>query len=259
MNIAQVARYLGVSYSGIRLLYEASEYPVVQRQAPGSGVEPYDAYLRERWAAGCHNALQLHRELMAQGYTGSRVTVSRYIYPWRQTDGIIVNGALISSFSLRLPKRKIPTARASVWILLKAESNLAQEERQSRTVPAWSEQWRGHSIVAGFLSRHALGLPQRLPPYANGARTRSRFATAYDRGSSKQKPRGRIRLVGRVPTPNESRPVGVPICTTLRFRCRSRSLVYRSRIMRERNCNQWSKAHSSWAMTKKRRKSQGGA
>ena len=48
LNIAQVARYMGVSYSGIRLLYEASEYPVIQRQAPGSGVEPYDAYLRER-------------------------------------------------------------------------------------------------------------------------------------------------------------------------------------------------------------------
>lgn len=92
LNIAQVARYLGVSYSGIRLLYEASEYPVVQRQAPGSGVEPYDAYLRERWATGCHNAQQLHRELMAQGYTGGRVTVWRYVYPWRQTERIIVNG-----------------------------------------------------------------------------------------------------------------------------------------------------------------------
>ena len=111
LNIAQVARYLGVSYSGIRLLYEASEYLVVQRQASGSGVEPYDACLRERWAALCHNAQQLHRELMTQGYMGSRVIVSRYVYPWRQTDGIIVNGALISPSSLKPPKRKIPTAR----------------------------------------------------------------------------------------------------------------------------------------------------
>jgi transposase len=39
LNIAQAARYLGASYEGTRLLYEASEYPVVQRQAPGSGVE----------------------------------------------------------------------------------------------------------------------------------------------------------------------------------------------------------------------------
>jgi transposase len=156
LNIAQVARYLGVSYSGIRLLYEASEYPVVQRQAPGSGVEPYDAYLRERWAAGCHNAQQLHRELRAQGYTGSRVTVSRYVYPWRQTDGIIVNGAVISPSSLKPPKRKIPTARESVWILLKAESKLTQEERQSREQLLKLEPIKqGLELVEGFRQRLA--------------------------------------------------------------------------------------------------------
>jgi transposase len=156
LNIAQVARYLGVSYSGIRLLYEASEYPVIQRQAPGSGVEPYDAYLRERWAAGCHNAQQLHRELMAQGYTGSRVTVSRYVYPWRQTDGIIVNGAVISPSGLKPPKRKIPTARESVWILLKAESKLTQEERQSREQLLKIEPIKqGLELVEGFRQRLA--------------------------------------------------------------------------------------------------------
>src|SRR5262245_8597779 len=156
LNIAQVARYLGVSYSGIRLLYEASEYPVIQRQAPGSGVEPYDAYLRERWAAGCHNAQQLHRELMTQGYTGSRVTVSRYVYPWRQTDGIIVNGAVISPSSLKPPKRKIPTARESVWILLKAKSKLTQEERQSREQLLKIEPIKqGLELVEGFRQRLA--------------------------------------------------------------------------------------------------------
>ena len=94
LNIAQVARYLGASYGGTRLLYEASQYPVIQRQASGSEVEQYDAYLRARWAEGCHNAQQLHRELIAQGYTGSRVTVSRYVYPWRQDDGLVVDGIL---------------------------------------------------------------------------------------------------------------------------------------------------------------------
>ena len=69
---------------------------------------------------------------MEQGYTGSRVTVSRYVYPWRQTDGIVVNGALISPSSLNPLKRKIPTARECVWILLKAENKLTQEERQNR-------------------------------------------------------------------------------------------------------------------------------
>src|SRR5262249_10095124 len=130
LNIAQVARYLGASYEGTRRLYEASEYPVVQRQAPSSRVEQYDAYLRARWAEGCHNAQQLHRELAAQGYTDSRVTVSRYVYPWRQDDGIVVNGALLSPSRLKPPKRQVPTARQSVWLLLKAGDKLTEEERQ---------------------------------------------------------------------------------------------------------------------------------
>jgi hypothetical protein len=74
-------------------------------------VEQYDAYLRTRWAEGWHNAQQLHRELAAQGYTGSRITVWRYVYPWRQGNGIIVNGTLLSPSRLKPLKRQVPTAR----------------------------------------------------------------------------------------------------------------------------------------------------
>jgi len=102
----------------------------VQRQAPGSGVEEYGTYLRERWAAGCHNAQQLHRELVAQGYPGGRVTDWRYIYPWRQSGGIVVNGSILPLSTSKPPKRKIPSARQSVWLLLKAKDKLKEEERQ---------------------------------------------------------------------------------------------------------------------------------
>lgn len=74
-NIGQIARFLGVSYSGVQLLFASSEYPVVQRSARASRVEAYDDYFRQRWAEGCQNAQQLHRELVAEGYSGSRVTV----------------------------------------------------------------------------------------------------------------------------------------------------------------------------------------
>ena len=74
----------------------------------------------------------MHRELAAQGYTGSRVTVSRYVYLWRQDDGIVVNCALLSPSRLKPPKRQIPTARQSVWLLLKVEDKLTEEERKER-------------------------------------------------------------------------------------------------------------------------------
>jgi hypothetical protein len=36
-----------------------------------SVINPYKAYLLERWNAGCHTAIQLFRELQLRGYPGS--------------------------------------------------------------------------------------------------------------------------------------------------------------------------------------------
>ena len=40
---------------------------------------PSQAYLLERWQYGCHNVLQLERELRAQGYKGSRRSLYRFV------------------------------------------------------------------------------------------------------------------------------------------------------------------------------------
>lgn len=120
-NIAQIARSLGMSYNGVHVLFSASEYPLVQRGARGSEVEVYDAYLQQRWAEGCHNTQQLHRELAAQGYTGSRVTVWRYLYPWRKADALAA-GRPLPVPVIRPPKQHLPSARECVWLLLKAEN-----------------------------------------------------------------------------------------------------------------------------------------
>jgi transposase len=58
---------------------------------------------------------------------------------------------LISPSSLKPPKQKTPTARESVRILLKAESKLTQEERQSREQLLKLEPIKqGLELVEGF-------------------------------------------------------------------------------------------------------------
>ena len=103
-NIVQIARALGMSYNGVHVLFSASEYPVVQRGARGSGVEVYEAYLRQRWAEVYHNTQQLHRELVARGYPGSRMTVWRHLYPWRQADALATGKPLPSPPPQQTPK-----------------------------------------------------------------------------------------------------------------------------------------------------------
>ena len=46
-------------------------------------IKPYVTYLEERWQAGVHNATQLFNDIVARGYRGSYLLVSRFVQPWR--------------------------------------------------------------------------------------------------------------------------------------------------------------------------------
>lgn len=65
---ATVSRYLKATG-----FPERAPYPRLE-----SKLDPYDAYLSERWAAGETNGQQLWQELRAQGFTGSIMTVMRW-------------------------------------------------------------------------------------------------------------------------------------------------------------------------------------
>lgn len=45
---------------------------------PAPRLDPYKAYLLERWQAGCHNRSQLFREVREQGYQGAQRAIYRY-------------------------------------------------------------------------------------------------------------------------------------------------------------------------------------
>lgn len=130
-NIGHIRRLLGMSYSAVRTLFVASEYPVIQRRAPGSALTPFYSYLQQRWEAGCQNTQQLHREVQVQGYTGSRVTVWRYLYPWRKAEAE-AKGLPATAPRIEPPRQQIPKAQECVWLLLKAEAQLTEEEKQKR-------------------------------------------------------------------------------------------------------------------------------
>jgi len=57
------------------------------RPRPGGltspSLQPYRSYLEARWQDGCSNIAQLHREVEALGYQGSRSLLYRVLVPWR--------------------------------------------------------------------------------------------------------------------------------------------------------------------------------
>ncbi len=79
-----IARHLHVSRKLVRRSLTAGAFP--ERAPTGrrqSKLDPYLPYLRKRWEEGCHNGLQLARELQAQGFRGSASLVRRLIGAWR--------------------------------------------------------------------------------------------------------------------------------------------------------------------------------
>ncbi len=83
-----IARELHMSRRIVHRYLSAEAFP---ERAPGSGVrprgtsklDPYLAYLRERWSAGEHSGSRLFCEIKERGYTGSESGLRHLLGEWR--------------------------------------------------------------------------------------------------------------------------------------------------------------------------------
>lgn len=123
-TIIQIKNHLGCGYSAVANFFRAEEYPVINRRKGHSCLDEFDAYLRERWEAGCHNAGELYQELCKKGYTGSDVTVRRHVQLWRQQE--------VKTLPPATRKWSVPGPRSCLWMLLKGEQKLGGEEKLLR-------------------------------------------------------------------------------------------------------------------------------
>jgi transposase len=89
LGIAAIARRVQVSRPTV-YRYLAMPQPPERQRSRHRGqplIAPFTAYLRRRWNAGCRNAQQLWRELVAQGHRPARRTVERYVGQLRRETG----------------------------------------------------------------------------------------------------------------------------------------------------------------------------
>jgi transposase len=89
LGIAAIARRVQVSRPTV-YRYLAMPQPPARQRSRHRGpplITPFIPYLRQRWNAGCRNAQQLWRELVAQGHRPSRVSVERYVGQLRRETG----------------------------------------------------------------------------------------------------------------------------------------------------------------------------
>ncbi len=81
---------------------------------------PYVSYLQDRWQAGCTNVAQLHREITALGFAGSRSLLSQAVQAWR--------GPRLSTEERR-KLRRMTKPRSLRWLCLCPPEQLKPEEQ----------------------------------------------------------------------------------------------------------------------------------
>ena len=129
-----IAAQVGCSCRTIERYLQLPTWPGRQhrRHYGRSIVNPYTAYLLERWHAGCHTAIQLFQEIQARGYTGSYRRVTAYISRIRQAQGIPPRR---QARRQRLPVVAEPvsepfTPRRATWLVLRRAAKRTEAEAQ---------------------------------------------------------------------------------------------------------------------------------
>jgi transposase len=137
-----IARQLQMSRTTVIRYLHTDTFPERAQSRRVSLLDPYVAYLQKQWDAGCHNGVQLWREIQALGFPGTRRMVSNWVVLRREFElgrpsAAGRHPALPNESVLRLLPapavgvgRPLPAPRRLVWVLLRPEGALSPSDAE---------------------------------------------------------------------------------------------------------------------------------
>lgn len=126
LTIAAIAQELGVARRTIHRWLAAGSFSERRpRRRPPSPLAPFAEYLTSRWAEGCHNGMQLWREVCEQGYAGPRYRIWEVVQRLRQ--GL---PAMPESPETPAPRPRPPSPRQVAGIFLRRPTDRTVEDQQ---------------------------------------------------------------------------------------------------------------------------------
>ena len=82
LSVSEISRQLDMDRKTVRKYL--SEPPQAYERKPKSWkIDPFRAYLRERWEQGVQNAARLFSDIRKRGYPGCETQVKKVVRPWR--------------------------------------------------------------------------------------------------------------------------------------------------------------------------------
>jgi transposase len=124
-----IAPTLGMSRRSVERWLAAGGAPDHARPPMPTLLDRFEGYLEHRWATGCQNAGQLHRELTSQGCTASFQTVARWASQRRVREPAREPTPAALAEASAHARWKPPSVRRCAWLLTQPDEQLKPEER----------------------------------------------------------------------------------------------------------------------------------
>lgn len=119
MSQKAIAALMGLDRKTVQKYLAAETFPERQARVRFSILDPYKAYLLERWQQGNCNVRQLFRENQQQGYPGSLGVISQFMAELRRQNGLPPYTRMFASDGqpLNIPSNPL-TPRKATWLVL---------------------------------------------------------------------------------------------------------------------------------------------
>jgi transposase len=135
MNKSHIAVKLGISRKTVQRWLRRGDIPYSGPQREQAHlIDVYKTYLAQRWQQGCHNGLQLEKELRAKGYKGSRRGIYYYLETLKASAGSQVSRHSVPALDQQTapvpfnPLLTISAPRAT-WLFFRRKEDLKAEEQ----------------------------------------------------------------------------------------------------------------------------------
>jgi transposase len=127
-----MAARIGRNRRTVKKYLQASTFPDRQprRRRSPRFLDPFKAYLAERWQAGCPNAKQLFGEITSQGFRGQYSIVAEYTSRLRTAQERVYKRRRSGPCAPLTEANKPLTPRGATWLVRRREAKLDDTQRQ---------------------------------------------------------------------------------------------------------------------------------
>ena len=153
VSIEQVAQQLHLNRQTVQRYLRLEGACVAQRQRhTRSNIEAYLPYLLQRWGEDCHNALQLWREITAQGYVGTDRMVTAWAHQQRTEPAPTTPKIYRTVDTNPSTTSRLPMSRAVAFFLIRRPEQLSATQQQvlGQIQQASAEVAKGYALFHQF-------------------------------------------------------------------------------------------------------------